>query len=821
MAKSAPRPIPAWFICGVGVLAACLGAYVTSAHAQPTSPVAPEWSQYLFGQGGITGASNIMSGIENGLISALQATGSGLTSAAKAIFGALALVGFAWTFGQLAMRRTDLGEIFAELTRYIVITGLFFFFVNNMGTIANAIIQTVNNLAGGNGTGGGNSPDVVFGKGLTYFNTNIIQQGIQNGIYNTYQQCVAQHSAGIFGQITVAIQCDVPALGIAALMLLLGALVVVVYLMIAIDILILRISFWAVTYIGMILLGFGAQGSVRDIAIKYLRTVGSHGMSLLAIQLIVGAGLQVFSANQYTQGGSTYTLNIIGQFFEIVILYLLAHKVPYMIGAMVGGDSGGHSAGVGARAVGYAAEAGVAAGLAAATGGAVLAGAGGAGAAGIAGGAEGPLGAAASIGGPAAGAGSGAAGGAFMEAGTGAEAASGGGASSGLGTPLGEALGNDGDGEDGGDTGAGGAGPGTPGGPTEEGGAEEAGPADDSGPEGGGGVGGAGPGSPNVPGGAGGAARPAGGGATAGRLLAAAAAGGALAGVGRTLATSSRAAGHVAALGTGQHPGFGAPGRSAGGPGAPRGTSGAAAGSPDGSGAPDGQGPGTGPGPAGGGQSSSAGGTPAGGGAPSASDTSVAGSAAAEDAGVAISSAAADVAAASGGYGAPAALESATFQAATQQGLSPSISNSVAQAASSALSAGASPAVAAASAAFVGGATVAQARSIGTAVNSASGGGGGAPSPAPIRTGGGFSAASTPPAPNRNSRDTGDPRQLGRRCGVDANGRPATDRLDRGRQHVRIDHQRIAEPCDADRSGGRRSFTGGVLQRHPDRGDPI
>ena len=58
-------------------------------------------------------------------------------------------------------------------------------------------------------------------------------------------------------------------------MLILGALVVVVYLMIAIDILILRISFWAVTYIGLILLGFGAQGSVRDIAIKYLRTVGS------------------------------------------------------------------------------------------------------------------------------------------------------------------------------------------------------------------------------------------------------------------------------------------------------------------------------------------------------------------------------------------------------------------------------------------------------------------------------------------------------------------------------------------------------------------
>ena len=567
MWKSASGRPPIRMVWGVSLLA--FGLCATAAYAQATNPVAPEWSQYLFGQGGITGASNIMSTIEQGLISALQATGSTLASAAKAIFGALALAGFAWTFGQLAMRRTDLGEIFAELTRYLVVTGLFYFFLNNMGSIANAIIQTVNEVAGGNGTGGGNSPDTVFGKGLNYFSQNIIQNGIVNGVFHTYQQCVPEHNVGLFGPVTVAVQCDVPALGISALMLILGALVVVVYLMIAIDILILRISFWAVTYIGLILLGFGAQGSVRDIATKYLRTVGSHGMSLLAIQLIVGAGLQVFNANQYTQTGATYTLNIIGQFFEIIILYLLAHKIPYIIGAMIGGDAGSHAAGVGARAVGYAAEAGVAAGLAMAVGGAGLAsGGGGGGRAGApgtaAGGAEGPLGAAASIGGAGAGTGGAPFTGATADAG---EVAGAGGPSSGLATPLGEALGNDSDGEDAGQSGAAGAEPGAAGGATEEDGREEAPATDSGGNEGSGGMGGQGPDASGGSGGATGSGRAAGGGSTAGRILTAAAAGSALAGVGRAITTTSRAAGHVAALGTGQHPGFGAPGGGLGGAG--------------------------------------------------------------------------------------------------------------------------------------------------------------------------------------------------------------------------------------------------------------
>lgn len=174
-----------------GLIAIGLIAFGTAVYAQSTSPVAPEWSQYLFGQGGITGASNIMSGIETGLVSALQSSGSTLTTAAKSIFAALALVGFVWTFGQLAMRRTDLGEVFAELVRFIVVTGLFYYFVTNMGTIATAILGTVNAISGSNGTGGANTPDAVFGKGLTYFTTNIIQNGIQNGVLRRIRHALA------------------------------------------------------------------------------------------------------------------------------------------------------------------------------------------------------------------------------------------------------------------------------------------------------------------------------------------------------------------------------------------------------------------------------------------------------------------------------------------------------------------------------------------------------------------------------------------------------------------------------------------------------
>lgn len=533
------------------------------AHAQTTStaPVVgqPEWSQFLFGPGGITGANNIMSGIETGIVSAIKTAGASLGTAAKAIFSALAVLGFAWTFGQLAMRRSDLGEILAELVRYIVVTGLFFYLLTNMQSIADAIITTVNAASGTSGTGGANSPDTVFGQGLTYFKTGIIQNGIINGVYTTYQTCFKEHHVGIFGDVDSAVHCDVPALGISALMLLLGALVVVIYLMIAIDILILRISFWAVTYIGLILLGFGGQGSVRDIAVKYLRTVGSHGMSLLAIQVIAGAGLQVFTANTAATPNGAVTLNIVGQLFEIIVIYLLAHKIPYIIGGMVAGDAGGHSAGVGAGAIGYAAEAGVAAGLMMASGGGSLAG--GAAGGGRPGGSDGPLGPASSIGGgDGAGlGGGGAGGGGFMDPeGSGGGGSVGGVATSGSDTPLGEALGSDADGDDSANDGTAGAEPGATGGPAAGAVAEDASSTDGGRREGGSEVGGSGPGSSSQSGGASGAGRSSGGGSTAGSVVAAAAAGGALAGVGRAVAASSQAVKHVSALGTGQHGGFGA-----------------------------------------------------------------------------------------------------------------------------------------------------------------------------------------------------------------------------------------------------------------------
>ncbi|MCW5608943.1 MAG: type IV secretion system protein, partial [Nitrosomonas sp.] len=74
-----------------------------------------------------------------------------IQGAAERLFWTLVLISMVWTFGMMLLRRADIGEFFAEFTRFIIFTGFFFWLLTNAVSgqnIAGTIIDSMQQLGG-------------------------------------------------------------------------------------------------------------------------------------------------------------------------------------------------------------------------------------------------------------------------------------------------------------------------------------------------------------------------------------------------------------------------------------------------------------------------------------------------------------------------------------------------------------------------------------------------------------------------------------------------------------------------------------------------
>ena len=92
-----------------------------------------------------------------------------LEGAAIRLFWTLVLISMVWTFGMMVLRKADIGDFFAEFTRFIIFTGFFFWLLTNAVSgqnIAGSIIESMqmlgNKASGGTGTGHGNIMNIAF-----------------------------------------------------------------------------------------------------------------------------------------------------------------------------------------------------------------------------------------------------------------------------------------------------------------------------------------------------------------------------------------------------------------------------------------------------------------------------------------------------------------------------------------------------------------------------------------------------------------------------------------------------------------------------------
>ena len=241
-----------------------------------------------------------------------------LEAAATRLFWTLVLISMVWTFGMMILRKADIGEFFAEFTRFIIFTGFFFWLLTNAvsghnigGTIIDSMQVLGNQASGQTGSAHSSIIDVVI---------NIWYLLLQNlSIWNPIDSLVA---------------------------LVLVVIITIILTIIAVNVLFLLISAWVLLYTGIFFLGFGGARWTSDMAINYFRTVLSVGIQILVMTLIIGIGSD-FLTNYY--GKMSQNLMNLEELVVMLVFsiafYVLASKIPPMLSGIVTGG-GFNSSGV-------------------------------------------------------------------------------------------------------------------------------------------------------------------------------------------------------------------------------------------------------------------------------------------------------------------------------------------------------------------------------------------------------------------------------------------------------------------------------------------
>lgn len=266
--------------------------------------------------------SDLLNKILDRYAAAANQWGAVITSHASRLFWSLVLISMVWTFGMMALRKADIGEFFAELVRFTIFTGFYWWLLINGPRFADSIILSMR-MMGGQATGlsGAISPSGIMDVGFAIFDRALSRTTLWDPVDSATGLLL---SGGILLTLTL----------------------------VSVNMLLLLISGWVLAFAGIFFLGFGGSRWTSDIAISYYRTVFSIGTQLFVMVLLVGIG-NSFLNDYYARISNQLLLNELSVIAVLcIILLALINKLPSMVSGILTGA--GLNTGVGQLGAGAA-----------------------------------------------------------------------------------------------------------------------------------------------------------------------------------------------------------------------------------------------------------------------------------------------------------------------------------------------------------------------------------------------------------------------------------------------------------------------------------
>jgi type IV secretion system protein TrbL len=276
---------------------------------------------------------NLLNTVQAGFQGAVVNWGVAIQTVATRLFWTLVLISMVWTFGMMALRKAEFQEVIAELLRFMVVTGFFLWLLTNGPAMATSILRslmTVGQTAGG-------------------LPANVTPSSILSMGFNVMG--LAARSASFWNHPIDSL-----------VILLAGFIDLVIFALIAVNMLLLTITGWMVAYAGVFFLGFGGSRWTSDLAIQYFKTALNIGIQLMTMVLIVGVGNTFLAGQIAALPANLGIMDMAVLLVSALVLLELVNKVPSLVGSMAGGSTGGigqhgAAAAIGTMATGVAAAA--------------------------------------------------------------------------------------------------------------------------------------------------------------------------------------------------------------------------------------------------------------------------------------------------------------------------------------------------------------------------------------------------------------------------------------------------------------------------------
>ena len=274
---------------------------------------------------GAENAAGILSLIRNGILSWTPL----IKTACLWVFWSLVVIDLVWTFGLKALSGFEFGDFIATLIKKIMYIGIFLFLFN-IDQWLQIIFNSFSQLA----------------------------TSVNNGISITPQNIIEQ-ALNLVGKIIQSMDFWSP--GDSILKVVAGVIILIAFVLMAIDLLIVYLKFFLMNVIVFFALALGGLSHFKQIGLNPIMTAIKVGVELFMIQGLMALSITMIDVinNEITQKS---TADVILQILVVALIFCMITKmVPGIIEAVFNGSIG-ESAGASA---GFRAVATMAAGAAA------------------------------------------------------------------------------------------------------------------------------------------------------------------------------------------------------------------------------------------------------------------------------------------------------------------------------------------------------------------------------------------------------------------------------------------------------------------------
>ena len=256
------------------------------------------------------------------------------------LFWLLVAIDFSWGAMKLAIEKSEFESFWAFAINRVMTIGFFLALISFGSTWSKTIIDSFRELASAAGGSPTVNPSGVMGQGLT-----IAKQLIVNGL--------SWNPVSNLG-INLTAFC-----------------IVIIYALIAAELIFVLVSMWLVLYAGIIMLALGGSEWTRSYALNYYKTILAIGVKLFVLQLLVAIGSNIIGSWTSNLDNSTTMMQAFVIAGCALMLYVLVKGIGGLVESLITGSGAASASGSGAIMAAAAAGAGAVAGVA--TGGAAAA----------------------------------------------------------------------------------------------------------------------------------------------------------------------------------------------------------------------------------------------------------------------------------------------------------------------------------------------------------------------------------------------------------------------------------------------------------------